>query len=593
MRKTKSLIFIIMALFFNLSYGQDTGNFTQFFFNPYSLNSSFAGIDGRPAIFLGYRKQWSGIEGGPTISNFSFHAPLKAGVNVGFSAANDKRGILSNSGLLFSAAYSLPLGESNYLRFGLSAGGSFNTVDLLKISEAVLSDQALTNVLNKNTSIIGNAGISLHVKTFHIGVAMPNLFAPAYVSKDAFSITEVRAFEALVIHASNRFYFADNKHVFEPYFVYRSNTGLPSQYEVAGVLHLNHVIWIGGSLKQEFGISAFGGIKLNKSLALGGSYSLKNTGINELNFPTFEIQLSFLAGTSNANQKSNSKSKTATHIPSYSFVDTEIKKLTAKEKLAEKRKEQEAAQKKQLELAKKQGDQKKSQGDVDAAIARRKQEAIDAKKAQDAAIAKRNQEAADGKKSQDAAVAKKNQEAADAKKAQDVAVAKKIQEAEAQKAHDALLTKEAEMKKVHDIEDEAKKAAALAQLHAEEEKASQKLLDDHAHNPIIDLVDHHPDSLLPAANERHEIHVQGNHAEELDLGNYVIVGAFSSDANAKKYAAGLDKLGFGGDYGHLSVKNLWYVFIFKNNDLEVTRQARDEFRNFKLLQSAWLLTVKK
>ena len=327
MRIAKSLIFIIMALFFNLSFAQDTGNFTQFFFNPYSLNPSFAGIDGRPAVFLAYRKQWSGIEGGPTISNFSFHTPLKAGLNVGMSAANDKRGILSNSGLLLSAAYSLPLGESNYLRFGLSAGGSFNTVDLLKISEAVLSDQALTTVLNKNTSIIGNAGISLHVKTFHIGVAMPNLFAPSYVSKDAFSITEVRAFEALVIHASNRFYFADNKHVFEPYFVYRSNTGLPSQYEVAGVLHLNHVLWIGGSLKQEFGISAFGGIKLNKSLALGGSYSLKNTGINELNFPTFEIQLSFLAGTSNSNQKSNSKSKTSTHIPSYSFVDTEIKKL--------------------------------------------------------------------------------------------------------------------------------------------------------------------------------------------------------------------------------------------------------------------------
>ena len=591
MRIAKSLIFIIMALFFNLSFAQDTGNFTQFFFNPYSLNPSFAGIDGRPAVFLGYRKQWSGIEGGPTISNFSFHTPLKAGLNVGMSAANDKRGILSNSGLLLSAAYSLPLGESNYLRFGLSAGGSFNTVDLLKISEAVLSDQALTNVLNKNTSIIGNAGISLHVKTFHIGVAMPNLFAPSYVSKDAFSITEVRAFEALVIHASNRFYFADNKHVFEPYFVYRSNTGLPSQYEVAGVLHLNHVLWIGGSLKQEFGISAFGGIKLNKSLALGGSYSLKNTGINELNFPTFEIQLSFLAGTSNSNQKS--KSKTATHIPSYSFVDTEIKKLTAKEKLAEKRKDQEAAQKKQIELAKKQADQKKSQQEIDAALAKRNQDAIEAKKAQDAATAKRNQDAADAKKSQDAALAKKNQEAADARKAQDVALAKKIQEAEAQKAHDVLLAKEAEMKKVHAIEDEAKKTEALAKLHAEEEKSSQKQLDDHAHNPIVDLVDHHPDSLLPAANERHEIHVQGNHAEELDLGNYVIVGAFSSGANAKKYAEGLDKLGFGGDYGHLSVKNLWYVFIFRNDDLEVTRQARDEFRNFKLLRSAWLLTVKK
>ena len=97
MQKAKYLILFFLTLSYNLTYAQDTGNFTQFFFNPYSFNPSFAGIDGRGALFLAYRKQWSGIEGGPTVANFSFHGPLKSGLSMGVNAANDKRGILSNS----------------------------------------------------------------------------------------------------------------------------------------------------------------------------------------------------------------------------------------------------------------------------------------------------------------------------------------------------------------------------------------------------------------------------------------------------------------------------------------------------------------
>ncbi|HEY6437938.1 MAG TPA: type IX secretion system membrane protein PorP/SprF, partial [Ignavibacteriaceae bacterium] len=193
------------------------------------------------------------------------------------------------------------------------------------------NDPALQNIVNQNISVIGNAGISLHLKSFHIGAALPNLFTPSYVSVDEFKVTEVQPFQAMVIHASNRFYFSDNKHVFEPYAVYRINEGLPSQYEFAGVFHLNHVVWLGGSYKQEFGISALGGIKVNNRFAVGGSYTLKNSGINELNFPTYEIHVSFLGGAA----KSKSKSKTNKSYPTYSFVNTEIPKKTRTELINE------------------------------------------------------------------------------------------------------------------------------------------------------------------------------------------------------------------------------------------------------------------
>jgi hypothetical protein len=363
------------------------------------------------------------------------------------------------------------------------------------------NDPALTNLLDQNASIVGNAGISAHLKSFHIGVALPNLFSPSYVSQDVFNITEIKPFQAIIIHASNRFYFSQDKFVFEPYLVYRINGGLPSQYEFAGVLHINHLIWAGASFKQEFGISGFGGMKINKLFAVGGSYTLKNTGDNELNYPSFEIQLSYLLGSSKSKFRPKSRKPDP---PAYSFTDTEKKKQIKKPVVTP---TQLAAEKK-------------------------RQEELARKKAEEARLAKIEEE-------------------------------KKVQLA---------------------AEEEQRKAAELAALHAEEDLKATKLLEEHQ-------AAMHEDSLAHPVNERHETIKQGTHAEELKINNYVIGGVFGSGANAKKYSKSLEDLGFSAGYGHLTEKNQWYVYVFSNDDINVTRQARDEFRKFKILQNAWLLTV--
>lgn len=497
MQKAKFIALILLST--NLLQAQDISNFTQFFFNPYTINPSFAGTEGRGAVFLAYRKQWSGIEGGPTIANLSYHAPIKSGLSWGMNVANDQRGLLSNSGLLFTAAYSISLDDSKYIRFGLSAGGSWNTVDLQKIQN-LGTDPALANLINQNASIIGNFGISAHLKSFHIGVAMPNLFSPSYVSEDAFTLTEVKPFQALTIHASNRFYFSQDNYVFEPYVVYRINNGLPSQYEIAGVLHINHLIWVGGSLKQEFGISGFGGAKINKSLAVGGSYTLKNTGGNELNYPSFEIQLSYLLGPSNNKMKPKGKQP---DLPLYSFTDTEKKK--AKKPLVT---------------------------PAQLAAEKKRQEDLARKKAEEIRLAKAEEE------------------------------------------------KQAQLK----AEAERRKAEELAAQHAKEDSIAHTQLEEHQ-------TAMHEDSLAHPVNERHETVNKGSHVNELPVNNYVIAGVFGSGANAKKYAESLTKLGFSAGFGHLTKKNQWYVYVFNNADINTTRGARDEFRKFKILQNAWLLTV--
>jgi type IX secretion system PorP/SprF family membrane protein len=325
------------------SHAQDQTNFTQFYLNPYILNPSFAGIDGKAAVSLIYRKQWIGIDGSPTISNFSFQAPINVKMSTGMSVTNDNRGILNNTSLLFTFGYSIPLQPASYLRFGISGGAAWNMVDWKKLDG--FSDRAIANLTDNHLSLAGNAGVSYHIKTFHIGLAIPHLFtSPSVSSESSFKVAGFKPFQSLVFHTSKRLYFNDNKNVFEPYLNYRFYADAPSQIEAAGIVHLNHVIWLGASYRQHLGPSALAGLKLKNMLAIGVSYTSKTQGEYTLQKPSFEISLNYLLGVH----------KKGTHV--YSFVDTHKEKEkkpvhhpSAAEAIAQKHKAEEEARKKQMD----------------------------------------------------------------------------------------------------------------------------------------------------------------------------------------------------------------------------------------------------
>ncbi|MGC1242306.1 MAG: PorP/SprF family type IX secretion system membrane protein [Chryseosolibacter sp.] len=515
MRRKHWLIFLL-SLCSSIANAQDQTNFTHFYLNPYLVNPSYAGIDGQSALSIIYRKQWMNVEGGPTIANFSLQTPVSPRVSFGVSLTNDVRGLLNNSSALLTFGYNIPLAKQTFIRFGISGGGTWNTLDMNKL-EALNGDPALGNILDNNAAITGNAGISFHIKTLQLGASMPTLFSPSYMSQDAFNITEIKPFQSIIVNASNRFYFGDDKHIFEPYALYRINADLPPQFEFAGILHLNHLVWLGGSYKQDFGISALGGVKLKNTFAIGAAYSIQNSGINELNSPGFEVSLNLLLG------------KRKKDAPLYSFVNTvkekEKKPLrkSASELIAEKRKVEEEARKKKLEEE-----------------ARRKKEEAEAKQ--------RVEE-----------------------------LAKKTREEEAQRAK----------------ADEAARAQAEEATRA----AAVELAKNNPPPPVVTQPE--PEVTPPPANTtppvvdngRHETFRRGAHSKELGTGDYIIAGVFSSEANATRYANGLKQLGYQANHGHLTAKQLWYVYVLRTDDINQARAERDKYRKLRMFKDAWLLTI--
>jgi type IX secretion system PorP/SprF family membrane protein len=512
------LVFWFGILQVTFSEAQDQSNFTQFFTNPYLINSSYAGLDGQSAVSLIYRKQWMNIDGAPTIVNFSLQTPIDPKMSVGLSVTNDSKGLLNNSSLLATYAYHLKLDETSFVRFGISLGGTWNMIDLKKLES--VSDPAIANLLDNNASLAGNAGISYQKKLFHIGLSIPTIFSPSYVSESAFSIKEVKPFQTLIFNASNRFYINNYKHIFEPYVLYRLNAGLKSQYEAAGVFHINHLVWLGGSYKQDFGISALAGVKVKNMVAIGASYSFQNSGINELNSPSFEITLNYLFG----------KHKKGAFI--YSFVNA--------------------------------GKEKKPIHHTPATTVVASNKKPEPKKTEPV------------KQPVKQTTPAKTEPKTDPVKTEPVKT--QVVTRDTTTNHNARFNQQMQPTATQPV---------IKEGHDEHEQEQLKRLELHAENPT----EQHDGTVVHPHAERHEFVKQGNHVKELPIADYVVGGVFGKEENAKHFSDGLDKLGFDTHYGHLTVKNLWYVYVFKTDDIEKAKVERDNVRKMKLLKDAWLLTV--
>src|SRR5688500_13602883 len=116
MKRSGILFCLILCGISSVIKGQDQANFTQFYLNPYILNPSFAGIDGKTSVSFIYRRQWMNIDGGPSIANFSLHTPINAKASTGLSVTNDSRGLLNNTSLLLSFGYNIPVAKTSFFR---------------------------------------------------------------------------------------------------------------------------------------------------------------------------------------------------------------------------------------------------------------------------------------------------------------------------------------------------------------------------------------------------------------------------------------------------------------------------------------------
>lgn len=144
--KTKIKIFICFILFPIVSESQQLPQFSQYLFNPIYINPAYTGYKGDTFIQSYIRKQWLGLEGGP--SNYGIAADgflSEKNIGIGFHAGAETIGFQSTYTFQGKFAYHLQLNRISYLSMGMSAGFWNQKINSDKIDPIQANDPLLAS----------------------------------------------------------------------------------------------------------------------------------------------------------------------------------------------------------------------------------------------------------------------------------------------------------------------------------------------------------------------------------------------------------------------------------------------------------------
>ena len=79
-----------------LIFSQQTPITNQYLVNAYSLSPALAGYNRNSELFVGYRKQWTGIPGSPKTSSINLNLPTGRRVWLGGNIVSDETDLFQN-----------------------------------------------------------------------------------------------------------------------------------------------------------------------------------------------------------------------------------------------------------------------------------------------------------------------------------------------------------------------------------------------------------------------------------------------------------------------------------------------------------------
>lgn len=546
-RHIKFLFFLLFLVVSFVGLSQQPLVYNQFFMNPYVYNPAYAGVEGHSVLFLMYKNQYSNIDGAPRTYHANFHVPLKGGIAFGASAHNESHGVLNTISGKVTGGYLLSIDREHFIRFGLSIGAGNNSINVSEFDSP--NDPAFTDIVNNSSFLVGDFGLTYHFDHFNVGFAMPSLFGYQVFTENSFSPITIKAHENVLFKMNYRGHISDNL-AFEPHIIYRYNKVLPDQYEGTLIVHLAHIIWLGGTYRQDAGIIGLLGAKIKESLAIGVAYEVGNFNYTNQLGPSYEVHVGYHIG---------AKKDHAEHVSS--FIKSH--RLTAEER----------AEKAELERQ------------------RRLQALEDA----------RNQQS----QSDELTILQTADET-------QTTQTQTTTEPEQPTNTDPVTTTNNQTTQIANNQTQTQTDSQSQGTGQQNTQTNQQQLPDpRTQNPQdqVTQTTTRPDPVevergdpqltqdfrTPTELAKSDTHLEvrrGGHLLELPAGTYVVAGVFESFNNAEDYSDTLFNRGFHDvKVGYLTARGYYYVVVFESNNLAPAKTERQRVRRMSGLSDVWVLKV--
>lgn len=287
------LFAVILSQSFNVALSQQDPQFTQYFFNPLSINPAFAGSRDALSVTMLGRTQWVGFDGAPNTGSFTVHSPLKnESIALGASFIYDEIGVTQTIGAYADIAYRFAVSKKSRLSFGVKGGVDVFSADFASLRSTANNPNGplLTTV---QSQIMPNVGFGAYWYSpkYYVGITAPKLLE-----------NEIENTSAAVSQAKqNRHYFLTAGYTFKlsstieflPSTLVKVVQNAPLSVDFNASFFFYEKFWIGAGYR--FGDAATANIMYHFSpiFRAGYAYDYTLSPLTNYNSGSHEIMLNY------------------------------------------------------------------------------------------------------------------------------------------------------------------------------------------------------------------------------------------------------------------------------------------------------------
>lgn len=293
--------------------------YNSFYVNPYLYNPAEA-LTEYTQVYAIYRQQWTNVEGAPTLATVSINTLMNdSKVGLGGKISSYKRGLLTSTDVTLTYAFGMPVGQKNWLFFGLSGGAISNSVDVTSATNGsgLPFDPSTDPALNVGSNIQPSANFGMLYRSgsgLNFGFSLPQLFPPSYNTATLSNTTVSPADNVFVTlyykkkieskivsrrkgNVRKKIKTEEKIAPLEFYLNYKYSKFGNSQFEFLGKLNLSQNFWLGGSYRLPYGFTGNMGIVV-KRFTFSYSYEPGSQPENGFSQGTHEVLLGLRLGKS-------------------------------------------------------------------------------------------------------------------------------------------------------------------------------------------------------------------------------------------------------------------------------------------------------
>ncbi len=295
MMKNLKVIAFFIAICIGHTNAQQLPLYSQYLNNEFIINPAFTGNTFESTIQAGYRNQWSGFKGAPSMFTIGGQTNIN-NKNMGIGGllfANNTSGAIKKTGGMINYSYFAKVNSVSKFAFGLSAVFNQYSYDASNIQALNTNDVSLFTSTKAFVPDI-NLGVAFIHNDIKIGLAVDQLFQTKIKSWNDLNM-QISSQNQLVNHynfsISNK-YQLNNSVEIEPYLVTRNISKNTFQFDLGSRFTYNKKIFgtFGYRLHDAF-IFAIG-VKQN-NFSFSYSYDLTTSILRQYSYGSHEILLRY------------------------------------------------------------------------------------------------------------------------------------------------------------------------------------------------------------------------------------------------------------------------------------------------------------